>query len=389
MNPISDPLSDPKKCIRDISLFQELGINTIRVYSINPELNHDKCMTLLATAGIYLVLDVNSPLEGQHLNRYEPWTTYNEIYIKHVFDVIHEFSGYNNTLGFFAGNEIVNDETSANHAPVYVKAIVRDMKQFLKQISPRPIPVGYSAADDLAYRISLAEYLECYDSEPVETIDFYGVNTYQWCGEQTFLTSGYNHLVRDYSGYSKPIFFSEYGCNEVLPRTFKEVESIFSNQMTDVFSGGLLYEYSQQPNNYGLVDYDEDGNVILLPDFSMFKKQITKIKDVVLSEELPLHNPEIINGKSTKEVNSLTSKKCKTQYDNLDISKGTPKSLVSISATKRLTNKEKGKYITLSKEDFTCDHKVFTLDNVIIHDSLTVVPIAEYISDLGNSVSCK
>lgn len=80
---------------------------------MNPELNHDKCMTLLAVAGIYLVLDVNSPLEFQHLNRYEPWTSYNEFYLEHVFKVIKEFASYNNTMAFFAGNEIVNDRTSA------------------------------------------------------------------------------------------------------------------------------------------------------------------------------------------------------------------------------------------------------------------------------------
>lgn len=70
-------------------------------------------MSLLASVGIYLVLDVNSPLQGHHLNRYEPWTTYNADYMANVFKVIDQFSAYNNTLGFFAGNEIVNDELSA------------------------------------------------------------------------------------------------------------------------------------------------------------------------------------------------------------------------------------------------------------------------------------
>ena len=38
-------------------------------------------MSYLAAAGIYLILDVNSPLDGQNLNRYEPWTTYTEAYL--------------------------------------------------------------------------------------------------------------------------------------------------------------------------------------------------------------------------------------------------------------------------------------------------------------------
>ena len=86
---------------------------TIRVYSVHPNLDHDVCMSMLAAAGIYLVLDVNSPLQGHHLNRYEPWSTYTYDYLKNVLRVVEQFSLYNNTLGFFAGNEIINDKISA------------------------------------------------------------------------------------------------------------------------------------------------------------------------------------------------------------------------------------------------------------------------------------
>lgn len=57
-------------------------------------------MTMLANAGIYLVLDVNSPKPGQSLNRYEPWSSYNPNYVNHILKVVHQFSGYNNTLAF-------------------------------------------------------------------------------------------------------------------------------------------------------------------------------------------------------------------------------------------------------------------------------------------------
>ena len=167
-------------------------------------------MSLLAAAGIYLVLDVNSPLTNRHLNRYEPWSTYTRDYLKNIFQVVQQFSTYNNTLGFFAGNEIINDPTSATKAPIYVKAVIRDLKNYIKNNLIRKIPVGYSAADNLDYRISLSKYLECSNNNPSETVDFYGVNSYQWCGDQTFYTSGYNILVDGYKDYSKPVFFSEY-----------------------------------------------------------------------------------------------------------------------------------------------------------------------------------
>lgn len=88
--------------------------------------------------------------------------------------------------------------------------MVRDIKNYIEYNSPRSIPVGYSAADDLKYRISFSQYLECVENSTAESVDFYGVNSYQWCGEQTFYSSGYNTLVDDYLTYTRPLFLSEY-----------------------------------------------------------------------------------------------------------------------------------------------------------------------------------
>jgi len=66
-----------------------------------------------------------------------------------VFAVIEAFKGYDNLLALFAGNEVVNDEESAAVSPRYVKAVVRDMKNYIAAHVYRSIPIGYSAADDL------------------------------------------------------------------------------------------------------------------------------------------------------------------------------------------------------------------------------------------------
>ena len=131
-------------------------------------------MTLMAQAGIYLVLDVNTPLEHEHLNNQEPWTTYTPMYLEHIFSTIEVFSGYANTLAFLAGNEVVFEKVSADTTPNYLKAVVRDMKAYISNHVSRVIPVGYSNADDLKYRNSLAKYLECGDTG---YIDFFGVNS--------------------------------------------------------------------------------------------------------------------------------------------------------------------------------------------------------------------
>jgi hypothetical protein len=66
---VSDPLLDIEQFKRDVKEFQKLGINTIRTYTVDnaADANHDEGMKLLADAGIYLALDVNTPKNS--LNR--------------------------------------------------------------------------------------------------------------------------------------------------------------------------------------------------------------------------------------------------------------------------------------------------------------------------------
>lgn len=340
----SDPLSDIDACSRDIYMFQQLGLNSIRVYTVNPDLNHDACMSLLAAAGIYLILDVNSPRIGESLNRYEPWTTFTPEYFEHIFRVVHQFAGYNNTLGFFAGNEVINDEKSAGASPSYIRAVVRDIKLYLASNSLRRVPIGYSAADDLKFRNSLAEYLAC--GSHTEAVDFYGVNSYQWCGDQTFQTSGYDTLVHDYSDYPLPLFLSEFGCNAITPRTFQEVEALYSTQMTPVFSGGLVYEYSQGPNNYGLVEVGAKGEVFMREDFENLRERMNSLT----------WPPEL-----TKPASSKNEIECSEQYENLFVRPDIPSSVASDYILSGVPNATLGRFTT-DMGSLTTNYTIFRGD---------------------------
>lgn len=274
-----DALTDEQACLRDAYVFQQLGINTIRIYTISPWLNHDACMSIFNAAGIYVVLDVSSPLGGESIARYDPESTYNKNLLNRIWGVVDAFKGYPNVLGFFAGNEVVNDPMSAQVSPQYVRAVIRDLKDYVALHADRPIPVGYSAADDIALRAAMWEYTEC-DSGDNSRADFYALNSYQWCsGRDNWMTSGYNALLSTFKNTAIPLFLSEYGCNLNSPRTFTEVNGGIYNPdgLIQAFSGGMVYEYSQEANNYGLVDIQADGSVKLLADFDNLKAAFSKI----------------------------------------------------------------------------------------------------------------
>ena len=123
----------------------------------------------------------------------------------------------------------------------------------------------------------IRDSFNCGDDE-LARVDMFGFNDYTWCGDATMQTSSYSLKVQEFSNYSIPLFFSEFGCNKPSPRVFSEIEALYSTDMSAVFSGGLVYEYSQEASNYGLVEID--GNSITTDtDFDNLKKQYADTKN--------------------------------------------------------------------------------------------------------------
>jgi hypothetical protein len=82
--------------------------------------------------------------------------------------------------------------------------------------------------------------------------------------------------VKNFTGYGLPIFLSKYGCTK-NGRTFEELSALMNTEMSSVYSGGLMYEYSREGNDYGIVDlssgstsFKEEG------DFAKFKAALAK-----------------------------------------------------------------------------------------------------------------
>ncbi|KAG5653495.1 hypothetical protein H0H81_012705 [Sphagnurus paluster] len=269
-----DPLALPDACARDLPYLQELGVNAIRVYSVNSSLNHDACMTAFSNAGIYTIIDLALPLNGS-IDRITPsWSTN---LLDQYIETIDAFSKYDNVLAFNVGNEVVINNGTAV-AP-YVKAAARDIKAYLKSKSSSVL-VGYAAINGAGnFRDPLANYLSCDNSGAnvdSTAIDIYGLNDYEWCGDSTFQQS-YAGTTGDFAGYNVVAYFSEFGCISVTPRLWTETGAIFSTDMSPVWSGGVAFSYfpaASVQGQFGIVTISTDGKTVTTSqDFDNLKTQ--------------------------------------------------------------------------------------------------------------------
>ncbi|KAA1468466.1 carbohydrate-binding module family 43 protein/Glycoside hydrolase family 72 protein [Dentipellis sp. KUC8613] len=270
-----DPLANDTACARDVPFLQQLGVNTIRAYSVNSSLNHDACMQALSNAGIYTIIDLTLPVNGS-IDRAAPaWTTnLLDLYI----GTINAFAKYDNVLAYNVGNEVVT-APNATAALTYVKAAARDTKAYLNSKSSN-ILVGYAAIDgDDSFLDPLANYLSCDASgqnSGGNAIDIFGLNNYEWCGNSTFEKS-YAGKTADFANYNVVAYFSEFGCNNPSPRVWTEVAALFSSQMSPVWSGGLAFSYfpaESDQGEFGMVTISSDGTTVTTStDFNNLKAQ--------------------------------------------------------------------------------------------------------------------
>lgn len=267
-----DPLADKAKCTRDVPLLAALGTNTIRTYAIDPTADHSSCMTLLQNAGIYVISDLSEPTLS--INRDNPvWNT--DLFSRYKA-VVDEMSKYPNVIGFFAGNEVTNNRTNTG-ASAYVKAAIRDTKAYIKSKGGRWLGVGYAANDDADIREDIAHYFNCGDQD--HAIDYWGYNIYEWCGHSTFQKSGYSTQVDFFKKYSVPVFFAEYGCNTLggaEGRIWEETTALYSSDMSDVISGGIVYMYFEEANDYGLVSITGD-KAVTMKNYNALKTKLASV----------------------------------------------------------------------------------------------------------------
>ncbi|RMY91316.1 hypothetical protein D0861_03196 [Hortaea werneckii] len=258
-------------CARQKAMLMEMGLGD----SIDNTQPHDRSMKLLEDAGLYVLTSLTTPQCS--LNRYAPLESYQPATLLEMFKTVDVMAQYPNTLGVLVSQHLINDARSESLCAPVLAAVVRDLKRYMRMkrdlTGQRILPLGYGAAAAGERDRRVLEYLSSQDEE--SQIDFWAVrqrmrNTrgshYSWAGPSEGDASGYRDVMDRYKDAKIPLFLCEYGSRpgRGLPRSFDETRALYSPEMTQVFSGGCVYEMWQGLNDYGLVQMipraEESGN---------------------------------------------------------------------------------------------------------------------------------
>jgi hypothetical protein len=81
-----------------IEVLKDLGVNTIRLYSVDPSKSHDKFMCACSEAGIYVLIGMTAPCENCSVLDFEPPECYPDDLFTRIQMVYNAFAVYDNTL---------------------------------------------------------------------------------------------------------------------------------------------------------------------------------------------------------------------------------------------------------------------------------------------------
>jgi hypothetical protein len=213
-------------------------------------------MRHLDAAGIYTIIGLSGTVVNNSLG-YRP-TSWDTSLYRRFTTVIDEFQKYPNVLGFVVAFSV--EKRFATSLP-FVKAAVRDLKNYILDKKYRTIPVGYAGHDDDSSRIS--DLLNC--GEKMSSIDFYGVSRYRAYCDRTSLEK----FEDDYRDLSIPAFWFQSACVGPGPHsndTRLSTPISYGILSTEVFSGAITLPWFNDDVDEGKsAFYDNNGNVDQFP----------------------------------------------------------------------------------------------------------------------------
>lgn len=307
-----------------LAIMQDLGVNTIRLYSVDPGKVHDKFMCACAEAGIYVLVGMAAPCENCAILDEAPPKCYPDALFERIQLVYNAFAVYDNVLGFSVANEnnlLREGEDGGWKTMPCVKALLRDARNYAASCGGflREVPIGLDLADILP-REAWLEYMDCaIDDNEFSRAEWLGFNPYVECdydkNKVYSQSSGLQNLMSVYKKiqYPRPLMFGEYGCNlgENTVDGFANMREFYDAKwmneeadMTAEIVGGNVFEFTTEipntlskdvlktddPGRYGIgyfmpatCDHDTVPCVFTpYPEYSRLKEAYTTTKEATL-----------------------------------------------------------------------------------------------------------
>jgi hypothetical protein len=200
---------------------------------INGLSDHTSCMKQLQKAGIYVISNLAQPLT--QLSVSQTWDHSAQDQFRTILDSIENFP---NLLAIFVGSSPIT-------LP-FVKAVVRDMKEYMVIRNYRNIPIG--AFFRIAHGRSPQQYLSC--GEQNSCIDFLGIRSYRGCSDLQLKRQEYENATISYSDSSIPVVLLDESCNPQI----ELLQSISGSGLAGILSGAIIFSY------FGSTRNDQAGN---------------------------------------------------------------------------------------------------------------------------------
>jgi hypothetical protein len=242
----ADGLEDGLSCSRDIPFLKALGVNAILVDVINPNADHSGCMTQLQTAGIYVLANLGGP--NEQIMQLQTWDRDLQ---KRFFGVAENLMHYSNLLGFYTTGTVIT-------VP-FVKAAIRDLKQFLKSKGQARIPVGYSS---LIRGKDTSDVVNCGATDT--SVDFMALELDPLCSNLNLTVEAIETVAEQYLDYSIPLMFLGLRCVPQVQGNIAAIPSIYQPEVSKSIAGAFMFSYfgSQRSNQTGNQNRVESKGVL-------------------------------------------------------------------------------------------------------------------------------
>ncbi|EGZ05259.1 hypothetical protein PHYSODRAFT_342434 [Phytophthora sojae] len=219
-----------------LEVMKDLGVNTIRLYSVDPSKSHDKFMCENCS-----VLDFKPP----------------KCYPDDLFtraDGLQRLRGVRQHARLQCNNlQVKNGAAGTTTAPC-VKAFLRDTRSYAASCSGsvRQVPIGLDIAD-IPPREQWISYYDCAIDDDENT-------RAEWMGFNPYVEVDLKKLMSEYAevGYAHPLMFGEFGCNKGKntvegyknQRSFLDAKWMNEEkEMTDEIVGGNVFEFTTEIAN--------------------------------------------------------------------------------------------------------------------------------------------